>query len=338
MVLANRNIAASHAAAAAIAAATGAPRAALLVLPQPLGLCDLGSVRAFAAALRAALGARGVRGRPRQRRPRHAAHTEAHGRGLQPHLLHQPPGPHARFASFCIACGLRSVGGELLRRAAQRLPGSRCVVFGERGHAACATSSAAPAASRRPPAAGGAGPPATVYIMLATALARLGRRHARGAAERRFLTLIALHSLLVAPHVTGVFGGGSSASSRTARVLLAPAASSVPTSGRAAMRQEASARYLITPLAPCRRPTSVHAARHSNGRALQCLYVRPSRCPSLLVDRPDSCVQLELAGRSRDRWASRAHAAAAGTRCVRARVRSARVRARRRSLYVRTRT
>ena len=60
VVLANRNVAASHAAAAAIAAATGAPRDALLVLPLPLDLCDLGSVRAFAAALRAALGARGV--------------------------------------------------------------------------------------------------------------------------------------------------------------------------------------------------------------------------------------------------------------------------------------
>ena len=60
VVLACRNVAAANTAADSIAKATGAPRDKLLVLPEALDLSDIASVRAYAAALRAHLGARRI--------------------------------------------------------------------------------------------------------------------------------------------------------------------------------------------------------------------------------------------------------------------------------------
>jgi len=60
VVLACRNVKAARAAADGICKAVGASRDRLLVLPEPLDLSDLASVRAYAAALRKTLGARRI--------------------------------------------------------------------------------------------------------------------------------------------------------------------------------------------------------------------------------------------------------------------------------------
>ena len=60
IVFACRNVAAANVAADAIAAKTGCARSRLVVLPEPLNLSELPSVRAYAAALRAWLGDRPI--------------------------------------------------------------------------------------------------------------------------------------------------------------------------------------------------------------------------------------------------------------------------------------